>query len=145
MNGEETRFTPETASAAGKKSKRGKSLKTVLKDLFDEADAQGLVELLKKDFAGRDGIEKLCHFSILVSNGSRYLNIVGTVPLPAETDAPLTVDPDAVLPLALSLQGLKAITRWCSQVPQCLGGLDHLEFAPRRFLKGLIAPDRLIV
>lgn len=73
------------------------------------------------------------------------LYVVGTVRLPPETDAPLTVDPDAVLPLALSLQGLKAITRWSLQVPQRLGGLDHLEFAPHRFLKGLIAPDRLIV
>ena len=49
--------------------------------------------------------------------------VLGAVPLPPETDAPLSVDPDAVLPLALSLQGFEAITRRDSQVPQRLGGL----------------------
>ena len=73
------------------------------------------------------------------------LYVVRAVVLPAEADAPLIVDADAVLALALPFQSFEAITRWGSQVPQRLGSLDHFQFPARRFLKRLIAPDLLIV
>jgi len=40
------------------------------------------------------------------------LYVVGVTSFPPETDAPLVVDPDTVLTLAIALQSLQAIRRW---------------------------------
>jgi hypothetical protein len=48
---------------------------------------------------------------------------------PSETDAPLVVYPDAVLPLPIAREGLEPVARWNSQVIQKVSGIDHQEFA----------------
>jgi hypothetical protein len=44
------------------------------------------------------------------------LDIVGVAITPAEADAPLVVNSDAVLPFALPGELLQPITGWCPQV-----------------------------
>lgn len=56
--------------------------------------------------------------------------------VPDETDAPLVVDPDAVLALAASLQRLQPVGRRNAQVVEPLGVVQHPQFAPRDVLNG---------
>ena len=57
------------------------------------------------------------------------LNITGTVIRPTEAHAPLVVDPDAVLPLAITLQRLKAMAWRGTQVGELCRGVQHIEFS----------------
>jgi hypothetical protein len=57
-------------------------------------------------------------------------DLVGTVVMPDKTDAPLVVDPDAVLPKALTLEGLELIAWWNPQTRQFGRGMQLQEFAP---------------
>lgn len=50
--------------------------------------------------------------------------------LPAKTDAPLVVDPDAVLPQPTALQGFQAITRRHSHLAQFRSGVQGEQLAP---------------
>jgi hypothetical protein len=52
---------------------------------------------------------------------------------PLETDAPLIVDSDAVLPRSVSLEGFKAIARRSHQVTKRHCRLDTIKFAKRLF------------
>jgi hypothetical protein len=53
--------------------------------------------------------------------------------LPAETEAPLPVDPDAVLASSLPRKFLEMIGRGNAQVLDHLGGINHLELHPGTF------------
>ena len=57
---------------------------------------------------------------------------------PSKTDAPLAVDPDGPLALALALQSLKLIAGRNAQVFHHIGRLDHLQLAQRRALHILL-------
>ncbi len=50
---------------------------------------------------------------------------------PNETNAPLFVDANTVLPLALSFQGFQPIARRYAQVTQSGSCLDHQKLRPR--------------
>jgi hypothetical protein len=55
------------------------------------------------------------------------LYIMGVAAPPSETDPPLVVDPDAVLPLPISPQPLESVPGRDPQVVQPLGGIKHPE------------------
>ena len=72
------------------------------------------------------------------------LDLVGIGILPAETDPPLVVDPDAVLPRPIAFELLEPVTRWNPEVLKGFGSVerDQLpEHDPAEF--GGIVPDRL--
>lgn len=54
-------------------------------------------------------------------------NLVGIGPGLGETNAPLVVDADAVLPGAATLQGLKPVARRKAEEGEFDGGIDQLE------------------
>ena len=54
--------------------------------------------------------------------------------MPAETDPPLVVDPDAVLVRACALQLLESIAGWNSQVVQLLRCIENQELPIRTVL-----------
>jgi hypothetical protein len=64
-----------------------------------------------------------------------YLNVDRTRFRPAEADSVLVVDPDAVLPSAVSPEGFEAIARWYSQVVQDLGLVECIESSRRHLPK----------
>jgi hypothetical protein len=45
-----------------------------------------------------------------------YLNVVGVTVLPSKADAPLIIDPNAMLPVTPTPQLLKSIARWHRQI-----------------------------
>ena len=57
------------------------------------------------------------------------LHVVRATLAPAETDAPLLVDPDAVLSLPVAAKRFQAITRGRSQLVQIRGRIKHPEFS----------------
>lgn len=59
-----------------------------------------------------------------------YFNVIGISVFPVKADAPLIVDPDAMLPFAIALQGLQPVAWWDSEVPQMLGPVKIQKFAP---------------
>src|SRR5690606_26202288 len=63
--------------------------------------------------------------SVLVGD----LDLVGVAATPHEADAPLVVDADAVLALAVAVQGLKPVARRNAEVPELRGGVEHHELA----------------
>jgi len=54
-----------------------------------------------------------------------YLNIVGITVTPSEADAPLIVDPNAVLPSTISFELLKSVPWWQPQICQLLGRVQY--------------------
>ena len=50
---------------------------------------------------------------------------------PSETDTPLFVDANAVLPSAVAYQGLKPIAGRCLQIVKSACGIERQEFRPR--------------
>jgi len=60
---------------------------------------------------------------------------------PDEANAPLVVDADAVLSLAVAVERLKAIARWGSQVTQRNSGIQLAELPERHRLDGAKARD----
>jgi hypothetical protein len=66
-----------------------------------------------------------CHgFSSVVIHD---LDIVGVVAPPTEADAPLVVDPDAVLALLIAAQSLKPVTGRYPQIVKALRSVQHPE------------------
>lgn len=55
------------------------------------------------------------------------LNFVRAIVTPHETDTPLLIDPDAVLPCAVSMQRFQAITGQARQVYETRGTLEDLQ------------------
>jgi hypothetical protein len=93
-------------------------------DLFSEpvpANSHWPEELFQEQFTWRYGF-KLSHDgspSVVVHN----LNVLRACIGPAETNAPLIIDADAVLSSAFSPERLKVITRWNAEVPKPAGNL----------------------
>jgi len=63
--------------------------------------------------------------SMIISN----FNLVDPIFPPDETDAPLFVDADAVLPLSRAAQQLKAIGRRYAEIIQCFRIVKHDQFS----------------
>lgn len=70
-------------------------------------------------------------FLVVVS----YLDVCGTCGCPGEADAPLVVDADAVLPLAVAVQLLEAVARRNPKVVDVFGGVEDQELAVSNSLK----------
>src|SRR5271163_649349 len=62
----------------------------------------------------------------------RDLHVVSVSVAPHETNTPLVVDADTVLPRAVTLQRMKSVTRRNSQIHQTFGRMQHQKLAPRR-------------
>jgi len=58
-----------------------------------------------------------------------YFDIAGVPLFPLETDAPLIVDSDAILTLAVSFERFKPVRRRHPQVFDSLSVIKHLQFA----------------
>jgi hypothetical protein len=71
------------------------------------------------------------------------LNVVGVPFAPDKAKTPLVVDPNAVLPLSVTVQSFQAISRRRHQVPQFRSAVQLPKFPPRDMLDGLKAPARL--
>ena len=88
-------------------------------DVFGNAilrQAKRQQKILAKNFAGVDG-GVLFHgldFSVVVNN----FNIARAVRFPAETDAPLVIDPDGILAFAIAFESFESIAGWYSQLGQ---------------------------
>ncbi len=57
------------------------------------------------------------------------LNVVRVAAAPSETDPPLVVDSDAVLPAPVALERLQPVARRYAQVVQALGGVELNQLA----------------
>ncbi len=57
------------------------------------------------------------------------LDVSGICARPAETDPPLIVDPDTVLPGAIAFELLQSVTGRHAEIVERLGGIDGHEFA----------------
>ena len=64
---------------------------------------------------------------------------------PAEADAPLVIDPDAILSAPVSLQSLKTVSRRDPEVIQPRCGIKKHQFAPGGAFKTTKCSDELIV
>src|SRR6185312_551639 len=62
------------------------------------------------------------------------LHVVGVTIGPSETDAPLVVDPDAVLAIAAALQGFEPVCRGSARIIQHSGIAEHAQLATRHEL-----------
>src|SRR5262245_343176 len=62
------------------------------------------------------------------------LDVFWPVWRPAETDAPLPVDPDAELAPAVALERLKLIPRWRAQLVEAHRRIEHIKLARRVIL-----------
>jgi len=60
-----------------------------------------------------------------------YFHVIGVSVFPVKADSPLTVDPDAVLPPAISLQSLEPVTRWDPEVFQAPCPMKVQKLTPR--------------
>jgi len=70
-------------------------------------------------------------------------NVVGVTVAPDETQPPLIVDPNAVLPFSIAVQSFKTIGGWRSQVSE-FGCAVHLpQLAPDHVLHRLKSTARL--
>jgi hypothetical protein len=58
-----------------------------------------------------------------------YLDFVGIPVPPLETDAPLTIDANAVLARPIPAQLLQPIGWWAAQVLQCSGVVEHAQLS----------------
>ena len=61
------------------------------------------------------------------------LNPLGSFNGPSKTEAPLRVDPDAVLSRPVALQLLQPVIRRNSEIPKIAGGVKDLEFPVQSF------------
>src|SRR5260370_3624533 len=62
----------------------------------------------------------------------RNLHLVSVSAAPHETDTPLVVDADTVLPRTVTFQWMKSVTRRNFQIHQTFGRVQHQELASRR-------------
>jgi hypothetical protein len=65
------------------------------------------------------------------------LDIIGVIALPYKADAPLLVNPDAMLTLSIKMQRLQIIGRWNSQGFKKTHGIQHFELDCCRSLNRL--------
>ena len=72
-----------------------------------------------------------------------YVNCIRT--LPFETDAPLVILADAVLPFAVFLKRFEPVSRQARQIAQAGGRIKHQQLSPRRLLNARQARARQVV
>ena len=65
------------------------------------------------------------------------LNVMRVAGIPAKTDPPLLVDPNAPLTESIALQRFKMIARWDVEVSEIAGGVEHLKLRERTLLDSL--------
>lgn len=65
------------------------------------------------------------------------LDIVSVAVNPHETDAPLIIDPDAVLVPPISTEPLKPVPRWVPQIADSMSIVQHAELSQRDVLNVL--------
>ena len=53
-------------------------------------------------------------------------NVISVFIMPNETDAPLAVYPNAVLPLAVPFQGFESVGRWNQEILKAGSGIEQL-------------------
>ena len=63
---------------------------------------------------------------------ARHFDVVGIALLPAEADAPLIIDANAMLVSAISRQSFQPIGRWNPQIVQALSDIELHQLAPRK-------------
>src|SRR5215210_7476010 len=73
------------------------------------------------------------------------LDIEAVPPTPFEAEAPLVVDADAVLPLAVSVESFQAVTGDQRKIRQADRRVEGFQLAPSRPLEGLEAADEPIL
>ncbi len=93
-------------------------------------DPEWVEELLEQDFPGVNGSDA-GHGGLLLLVVVDDLDVLGPGVGPDETDAPLLVDPDAVLSGAVRLEGFEAVAGRGPEVVQRFGGVEHDELAQR--------------
>jgi hypothetical protein len=108
------------------------------------AELKGFHKLHAQNLARMDGRKaflRLSHEFPLVIVDDLY--VVGVPFSPSEAQAPLVVDPDAVLSLSAAMQGFQAISRWRPQVTQIGGAVQLPKFSPCNALDGPKTSARL--
>ena len=86
---------------------------------------EGDQEILAQDFAGMDG--RMCfHGGSVVIDDFNFVRAVG---FPAETDAPLVIDANGVLPHPVALEGFRAVAGWDGKMVEFGDGMKLGEFA----------------
>ncbi len=65
-----------------------------------------------------------------------YFNVVSIAALPAEADAVLIVDADAMLPLAVACKFFQAVAGQDTKVIERFGGIEEQQFSERCALQG---------
>ena len=68
------------------------------------------------------------------------LNILGSAIVPAETDPPLIIDPDAVLPRAIASKSFKAIARRHTEIVERIRRMHHQQLSKRDTLNDAEPP-----
>jgi hypothetical protein len=69
-------------------------------------------------------------------------NLVCIVPLPAEADAPLDIDPNAPLAAAIALERFQSSAGKYNQIAQSSGVVQHTQLPQSYSLHGVIQPSR---
>ena len=72
------------------------------------------------------------------------LNLVGIPITPDETNSPLVIDADAVLPSPVAVQGFQPVSRWHAQVLQRPSTVQVFELAPGCVLQVGRQPPRML-
>jgi hypothetical protein len=72
------------------------------------------------------------------------LDVFGDALTPDKANAPLVIDPDAVLAVAVTLEGFQSVTRRGTQVSQHFGIFDHIKFPRCHVRNRPQVPCRLI-
>jgi hypothetical protein len=106
-------------------------------------DSHGNKELLEQDLSCMDRCQLLwCHHYLLVVID--YLYVVCISLAPSKADAPLIVDPNAVLTSAVAPQPFQAVARRHAKIRQTHGRIQHAELPQRHSLNSRPElPDRL--
>ena len=95
------------------------------------ADAHRHQEFFAEDLTRVDILDSVhADSSVTVAN----LDALGAAAVPHETDAPLVIDADAVLPGALPRKRFKSVRWRDAQVVQAPSGVEHPQLASRHFL-----------
>ena len=68
------------------------------------------------------------------------LNILGSAIVPAETDPPLIIDPDAVLPRAIAREPFEAVTRRYTEIVERIRRMHHQQLSKRDTLNDAKPP-----
>jgi len=82
-----------------------------------------------------------CNLLVIVHD----LHVEGVAVFPEKTDTVLVINADTVLPVAVSLQRFKVVSRSGRQIRQPLSCIEHSQFAQRHTFDCLESPDPFAV